>query len=276
MRRLLALLLLLPIAPAVTAAESFDACTGFIDALPATIATQGVWCMRKDVSTNIAEGAAITISTNNVTLDCNGFKLGGLSAGPESLAAGVYANGRLNATVRNCAIRGFHTGVRLVGTGIGGGHLVQDNRIDQSLRVGIRVDGDNNLVQRNRVFDSGAAGSSVSGIQAEADIADNTIDGLVGSDIIGIYAGGHGTEVRHNRIRNVAPTADSANGIITFGAQISIVDNRVINVDTGDGPAMGPAIISAGEGNVFCRDNLVAGYTGGISMCEDNGGNVVH
>jgi len=272
MRCLLAVLLLSFFVLPAVAAESYDACAGFIDAVPATISTQGVWCMRKDLATAVSNGAAISIETNNVTIDCNGFKLGGLAAGPGSLAAGVYALDRLNATVRRCNLRGFHTGVRLVGQG--GGHLVEDNRVDQSLRVGIRVDGDGNLVQRNRVFDTGTAGESVSAIQGEADVLDNVVDGVVGEDLIGIYAAGDGNEVRHNRIRKLAPTS-SVNGISTNGKQISIVDNRIIMGAMGGAPSS-TAIISAGDGQSFCRDNLAAGFQVGLFMCEDNGGNVVH
>src|SRR5688572_11518098 len=64
------------------AAASYDACTGFIDTLPATIGTQGTWCLRNNLTSSLASGAAISIATNNVVLDCNGFKIGGLSAGP--------------------------------------------------------------------------------------------------------------------------------------------------------------------------------------------------
>src|SRR6187200_130915 len=130
LRRLLALLLLLPAAPIALAAEGYDACTGFIDSLPATITTQGTWCLRKDLSTAIAAGTAITLATNNVTLDCNGFKLGGLSGGADSQATAVSALERLNIAVRHCSIRGFSVGVSLAGLSTGG-HLVEDNRFDQ-------------------------------------------------------------------------------------------------------------------------------------------------
>ncbi|HEY0661599.1 MAG TPA: hypothetical protein VGD21_09825, partial [Lysobacter sp.] len=71
----LAILLAGPVAPApAQAAQSYDNCTGFIDSLPATITTQGTWCLRKDLSTAMSSGNAITIATNNVTIDCNDFK----------------------------------------------------------------------------------------------------------------------------------------------------------------------------------------------------------
>src|SRR5687768_7170485 len=88
----LLLLLLLSAAvspPTARAAASYDNCTGFVTTLPATIATQGVWCLKQDLSTAITSGNAIAITANNVTLDCNGFKLGGLSAGPASTATGI-------------------------------------------------------------------------------------------------------------------------------------------------------------------------------------------
>ena len=50
------------------AAQSLDTCAGFLDTLPTTISTQGVWCLRHDLSTNIASGNAITVATNNVTI----------------------------------------------------------------------------------------------------------------------------------------------------------------------------------------------------------------
>ena len=89
--------------PASTAAESYDSCTGFIESLPATISTQGVWCLRRNLATAMTSGNAITITVNNVTIDCNDFKIGGLAAGDESKTVGIAADDVLNATVRQCA-----------------------------------------------------------------------------------------------------------------------------------------------------------------------------
>src|SRR5207342_2748301 len=92
------------------AAESYDNCSGTIVSLPATISTQGTWCLKQDLATAITSGAAITINTNNVTIDCNNFKLGGLAAGLGTSAVGIYASGRQNTKVRHCNIRGFFNG----------------------------------------------------------------------------------------------------------------------------------------------------------------------
>ena len=46
--------------PAV-AGESYDNCVGFIDALPATITTQGTWCLRQDLDSAATSGIMIEI-----------------------------------------------------------------------------------------------------------------------------------------------------------------------------------------------------------------------
>src|SRR5690554_5554987 len=77
-----------------------------IDSIPAVISSQGVYCLKKHVSGALASGAAISVNTNNVTIDCNEFKIGNLAAGPATQATGISASGRNNVTVRNCGIRG--------------------------------------------------------------------------------------------------------------------------------------------------------------------------
>jgi len=264
------LLLLLPAAPVAFAAESYDACGGFIDSLPATLSSQGTWCLRKDLSTAIAAGTAITIATNNVTIDCNGFKLGGLSGGPQSEATGVSADKRLNAIVRNCTIRGFRVGVSLAGSG-SGGHLVEDNRFDQVLALAIDVQGDGNLVQRNRIFDTGSATGDATAIHAAADIRDNTIEGIFGANTAGIRATGRATEVSGNRIRNL--TGTSATGVFATGGNQSVLDNRIMGPDVGRASG---AAIHGNDQPTYCRGNITASFSAGLYLCQDNGGNVLN
>src|SRR5690606_19099973 len=121
-----------------SAAEGYDNCTGYIDSLPATIATQGTWCLRKNLDTAIAVGKAINIAAYNVTIDCNDFKVGGLAAGGESRAYGIYSHNGQNITIRNCNVRGFGIGIFIDG---GSGQLVEDNLLDGNLLAGITVDG---------------------------------------------------------------------------------------------------------------------------------------
>jgi hypothetical protein len=38
------------------AAQGYDNCAGFIDALPTILSTQGAWCLRHGLTTNITSG----------------------------------------------------------------------------------------------------------------------------------------------------------------------------------------------------------------------------
>jgi len=259
-------------APAI-AAESYDNCTGFVDSVPATIATQGVWCLRKDLSTAMASGAAITIAANNVTLDCNDFKLGGLAAGDTSQARGVTADDRENVTIRHCNIRGFYRGINIGG---GAGHLIEDNRLDNNLFVGIRVTGEHNVVRRNRVFDTGGypapdSQHSIYGINVTADVIDNQVDGVFGTNswsiTYGIVAIGAGTVISGNRVRGVVVPENSFRYSVGIeGAEESarIVGNHV----HGGGGGWGI------ERGFLCADNTVTNVSFPIEVCAHSVGNV--
>ena len=281
-RHLLAALALLAGLAAVPgsalAAQSYDNCTGFIDSLPTTISTQGVWCLDKNLGTAITSGAAITIATNNVTIDCNDFKIGGLAAGNESGAYGIYAANVQNVTVRHCNVRGFRNGIRILS---GAGHLVEDNRLDNNLHYGIQVvNGANSLVQRNRVYDTGgrptAAGAT--GIWADADVIGNTVSGVFGvytnANATGIHVGTSAT-VRNNRVRGLQPQGTGVGaGIKLVDAGAMVDGNHVVGGDATNIP--GAAIAgsaSPASPDIACSNNVVAGFMNGFHACVDAGGN---
>jgi hypothetical protein len=260
--------------PPARAAASYDNCAGFIDSLPATITKQGVWCLRKDLSTAMSSGVAIGIAANNVTIDCNDFKIGGLAAGQGSQTWGVYADGRLNATVRNCSIRGFYAGLVLWG---GGGHLVENNRFDNNLLTAIMVrngSATSNLVQHNRVYDTGGAPSSTSGIEAEADLIENTVTGVfssaVGGDATGIAAYGPGTEARGNRVRELVPgSGGSARALRARVTRITLVKNRLSN----DPAQPGVGVDAYNASDTICIGNTITGFTIPMANCMNVGDN---
>lgn len=278
----LVLLGLVVVAAPARAAESYDNCAGFIESLPTTITTQGVWCLRKDVATGISTGAAITIATHNVTLDCNDFKVGGLAAGSATTTRGVLATARNNIRVRNCNIRGFHTGLDIDGAG----HLVEDNNFNNNLSLGLRVSGDGSIVRRNAVIDTG--GSTVAGQLGQAigvvtvhnvDVMDNTIDGVMATgDGSGTRSGtGIQTQsnlagtVAGNRVRGVVSSGVGTHaGIVNLSSgRMAIVDNIL----SGNTLANGTGISCANaEGTAV--GNIANGYPTGITGCTNSGGNV--
>ena len=276
-RQLLAAFALLAGLGAVPAhAETFHTCGTIINTIPAVISTQGVYCLSHDLTTAISAGTAINIQTNNVTIDCNGYKLGGLAGGPSSMAVGIHADmTRLNLTVRNCGIRGFHTGIFFEG---GAGHLIEDNRLDQNLGTAIAVHGENNRVQRNRIYDSGSSGGSTSNIVfalvAQADVIDNTVSGVVASGIdgytTGIVMAGPGTEVRGNQVRGLAVHgAGTAQGISVEATGVTVRNNAVAAAAA----TPGVGIVGNGATDSICTGNTVFKFSTAIQTCQDAGGN---
>ena len=198
-----------------TAAESYDGCVGFIDALPQTITTQGIWCLRQDLDTSASSGHMIEIQTNNVTIDCNGFRVRGSGGGASTTAVGIFADSRVNLTIRHCTIRGFQVGIEVTG---GSDYIVENNLIDQSRFIGIETAGAGSIVRRNNVVNtvSSPASGQAYAIFAEGDVIDNVVDGVSGADSLvnftanGIYSSTDagvnlGIVIQGNRIRNLTP-----------------------------------------------------------------------
>lgn len=237
----------LSLLPGTARAETFNTCAGFIDSLPATINSQGTWCLRSNLSTAITSGKAITIATNNVTIDCNNFKIGGLAAGPGTFAVGIGAGTRLNATIRNCNIRGFRIGINLEGSS-GGNHLVEKNRVDNNTLAGIAVDGDGSMVRGNVVSDTG--GTTITfdtrtwGIvtTGTVDVIDNTVSNVVAYQVgqssatgIGAFVNPGGV-IQRNRIRGLVPgplAGSDQRGIesLNVGSHPEISDNVVVGTE---------------------------------------------
>lgn len=264
------------------AAETFHTCTGFIESLPATINTQGTWCLRRDLSTAITSGTAVTIVANNVTLDCNGYKLGGLAAGPASAARGIHSVMRQNITVRNCSVRGFLFGIIIEG---GAGHVVEDNRLDNILHMGIGGGGENSVFRRNAVFDTGGsslAGSrSTYGIYGYADVIDNRVTAFreagSGSIIQGIVQFAPDSRVRGNSVYLLTADADlyqvSGIRVLESAHRVLVSDNHVTALPN---PGFGIWAEAEAENEAVCMDNVIGGYEVAFDGCRDAGSNIVH
>jgi hypothetical protein len=275
---LLALALLVAGRTAI-AAESYGNCTGFITSVPTAVSTPGIWCFNQNLTTSITSGTAITINTDNVTIDCNDFKLDGLSAGVGTATIAIHGNDRFNTTVRHCNIRGFLEGVLLGGTNTGG-HTVEDNRLDGNTDIGLQVIGNGSVVRRNRVFDTG--GSTVTpsrdGIIGgyDVDIADNLVSGVVAGvngTVNGIYMFSNSAgSIIGNHIRGLVPNGTgSANGIINDSSdRIVLRDNEVV----GDASAHSIGV-ACGDSNGRARDNMISGFATGLASCGNDGGNVI-
>lgn len=261
------------------AAESFDSCTGTITSLPVTIATQGTWCLRGDLSTAQTSGAAILVNTHNVTIDCNQFKLGGVAGGTGTLAIGIRSSGRSNITVRNCNVRGFWDGTFIEG---GSGHVVEDNRFEGNTQAGIVVRGDASVIRRNLVIDSGRSTNpgtdNAYGIstQSAVDILDNTIGGVSAQsgsngNAYGIMTSaitGTAPSISGNRVRDLVPAGTGA----ARGIAVASIVPAMISENLLFGPGAGIGV-SCSSGSARARDNIVNGFATGLSFCTNAVGN---
>ena len=264
------------------AAQSYDNCAGFIDAVPAVIATQGTWCLRKDLSTAMISGRAIEVAANNVTIDCNHFKIGGLAAGTGTVAIGIFAENRRNMTVRQCNIRGFREGIA---TSQGGGHLIEQNRLDSNTLHGVWINSPGSTIRDNRVIDTGGS-TALSAAHAYAIRADNGID-VIGNTVNGVMPGGTDTSacgvclfamnsnqpavVADNRIRGLAPNGNNT----VYGVSISNTVRTTLRGNTVQGSGVAGSIgIRCSNNHATARDNIVGGFATGIENCTASGNTV--
>jgi hypothetical protein len=248
-----------------------------ITSLPAVITTQGVYCLKQNLETAISSGAAITIATNNITIDCNDWKIGGLAAGPSTAAVGIFGDDRLNVTIRHCGVRGFIYGIGLFGI-TGAGHLVEDNRAELSTVVGIVVDGYGSVIRRNRVLDIGgqpgaaeAWGIVVGGIGAV--VSDNLINGVSvagregNGSVTGIAVYGSSHEFSRNLVVNLLPIGTGVSVGLWGDGPSSYRANTLMNFVAKPGTGLIAGALS------FCKDNFIRNYATAISSCTDAGGN---
>ena len=244
------LVLLALVLGAVPARAETANCTA-ITALPTVITVQGIYCFTDNLSTGITLGDAINIQTNNVVLDLNGFKLGGLAAGLGTLAIGVHATDRQNITVKNGTIRGFLRGIFLQDFGASQGHVVEDIRADQNTESGIWVDGSGNIIRNNQVVATG--GTTFFGGNA---------------NIQGIVTGGAGPRVLGNDvIHTVKQGTGIARGILfQSGTDGFAVNNRITDAERGI--EFEPLVTGKYRDNV--TDDVTTPYTGGTDAGNNN------
>ena len=218
-----------------------------IPSLPWTITTQGIHCLTSDLTTAMTYGNAVEIQTNNVVIDLNGHKLGGLAAGPGTLTIGIYAYRRQNITIKNGTIRGFQYGVHLEDITpytTSQGHVIEDIRADMNTIYGIEVFGRGNIIRNNQVVDTGGA--------------------TFHNYAYGIMVWGPGNRVLSNDVYETKEqSAGVAYGILVAGGDGSVVlNNRVGNQAFGAGSSVGIALASSA--NVFVKSNTVSKMGWGI------------
>jgi hypothetical protein len=230
-----------------------------IEHVPFIVSTPGTYCLAQDISSPYELSEFIWIQADNVTIDLAGHTLDGQS---RSLY-GVYGWDRRNVTVRGGRLLGFAMGVFLGAATSSadalGGHRIEDLELRGIEGIGINVWGRGNLVQRNRIADTGtglevntAEGIRVAGPSAR--VLDNEVIRTRGVAAGIRVVNAPGTIVSGNRISETVGISPTESIAIAVGssANTQIQGNQISNV-TSYARSTGVLVLSSSY--VIVRDN---------------------
>jgi hypothetical protein len=247
-----ALIVAAALVPGRAGADETTFCNAYITTLPYTITQQGHYCFNRNLTAAFPIATAITIKSDFVVLDLNGFKLqytGSVNDGTPK--TGVYAENRKNLIIRNGTLVGCTHGVTLYEFTAGGSanHRLEDLQITEG-QMPVLVDGASNVVRRC-VFRNISFGLPAS------------------SGIAAILIRGSGGLVRGNVIHRVPGNGlHQTYGIHATGLRHVIEDNVVNAVTIGSGPG-GIGLFMDDASSVY-RDNTVLAtaipYSGGTPV----------
>jgi hypothetical protein len=246
-------------------------CTA-IAAVPTTISAPGNYCLVQNYTVNQGAGAAISIASNDVSLDCDGHSIRNLSTFNNGSSTGIYAYGQNNITVKNCRITGgFTNGIDISQSNTIANkayyNTIENNYVAGPLLHGIRAYGSVIEVSNNRVYDIGGqlnnyavgirlGGSTAAGAFRMHIVRNNYVVGTRSpySAAYGIFSDG---SLASAYIDNgVAGTAGAAGkliyGMYVIGTYNRLTDNHV----TGTGVSNEIGIFST-DATSTCFDNYL-------------------
>jgi hypothetical protein len=225
-----------------------------IESLPYIIQSPGTYCVLKDLSSPKG-GVAIAISSGDVSVDFQGYKITGSADGQD---VGVFASGVSNVQIFNGTLTGFFYGVRM--------EAVSDVSLTGLALVG-------NIFRGATVLGSDVA------------IKETEVSGLTGyskwpdSHTFGIEVTGPNCDISRNRITDIAPfRAGEAAGIsVNHSANGCVVDDNFIAMNRKDdigryigiwiGGASDPDSVS---GNVVTNVDYSLSYSKLADLAEGN------
>lgn len=244
-----ALALIAPTLPQAAAAQEPPSCT-VIASLPATITVGGNYCLAANAEVNMTTGAAITIGTNNVTLDCRDFTIANAANSDTGSSSGIAAVNRNNVHIRNCRIRGGFTQGIFVYMPVGGPTTSYYNRIEK------------NSITGPYLYGILAYGSAI-------EIRDNTIydvGGQANAPAFGIRVAGSNVSaykfqvVERNLIAGTSSPFSNAFGIYSDNSIGSMFNNNTISGTYGLAPNFkGYGIRIANGAGLTIRGNIIGG-----------------
>lgn len=220
---------------------------GWNGTFPIVLSQPGSYFLTRNIDMS-TPGNAIEISSNDVSLDLNGFRVDGHGSGTEGIAVTSTIN---NLRVDNGIVRGWSTGISATfsNTAFAQGGDFEDLQISGNSHGGIRAD----------------SGSVIRHVTVEA----NTDWGIYLSDAGNAYYGGLiedsvvtrngiGVEVNANNVTLRRCVIDSSiNGGVTVAGAFDVVTDNTIQ-----GTNFGAGVTLTGSSNTVAR-NIFANVAGG-------------
>jgi parallel beta-helix repeat protein len=225
------------IVASLVSAPAWAGCTS-ISTAGYTINSAGSYCV---VANLVATSNGISINADNVDLDCGGYTIDGSAQAISTAKRGVIGTDRTGVTVRNCTTKGFIEGIRLTGTG----NNIHDNVVIAPTSRGIYVDGEENIIDGNRISDAGGTSNLAWGA-------------------FGIYASGSSI-IRDNVVSGVVPTAGSNRsgyGIYTSRNDAGVLQGNTVRNVLGDNGQIAMALTAYSSANAVLKENILVNPPG--------------
>lgn len=234
-----------------------------ITSIPYVIKQPGLYLFTEHMTTNIASGNAITIASDDVIVDLNGFMLDGLAAGSGTEAKGIYADHCKNVMIKNGVIKGFKNAINIDSSWRASGDnslppkpsnaiIIENIRALKNIYKGIYVKGDNSII-RNNMISGGGIGIHVSG-----------------SDFDGV-ASGQGTVIENNSISSLYET--NVFGIyLVYTSKIAVKNNVISGLRSSPGGGQSACISLQNTQDILIVDNQMLESSVGIIIQYDSGG----
>lgn len=253
-----------------------------ITSIPMKITAQGVYCLKQNLVSSVRFGTMIEIQANNVTIDLNGFKLGGFGGSNIPLATAIRAHNQNNITVRNGTIRGFRLGISITQEKFtSSGHLIENMLLDRIGGIGIKIEGLGFIVRDNRVVKTGrndldASATGISVTEATGSIVTGNLVSMTTTNkhrARGILVWGSSVvEVRGNSILNSFGSNYDSGITVSGSGDVTIIDNRILNA-AGAGAGDAGIAVEGTLSGINCIDNTIAGFVTATLACNFESGN---
>jgi parallel beta-helix repeat protein len=212
-----------------------------ITTVPVTISVPGSYCLTGNLETAITSGSAITIATDNVVLDFNGFELTGSVGAYSTFNRGIYASQQSRISIRNGSVTGFNIGIFLDDPSpyyTAQSNLIEEMSVDHNTYAGIFVLGKNSVIRHNRITSTGrglATNASAFAIRIAGTgmrIVDNDVADVTSSTAsgFGIYAqAANAAIVEGNRLNGVAAGNSFSYGIYAYASTGMVIKGNSLS-----------------------------------------------